>query len=376
MGFAVKPANLAQYAELAKKQSDSVTWDYIAAGSEDESTIAYNRIAFSRWVLKPRVLTGCKNIDLSVSLFGRTLPSPILLAPIGYQKFVHADGELATIRAASTTKNLMVVSTMSNYSLEDIANQASESHWFQLYCMKDRELTLSLVRRAENAGYSAIVITVDTPRLGRRERDLSMGSALMNQLSPGNLPPHITSTLNSLPFSTIVDKLFDSVLDWDTIAWLKNQTKLPVLLKGLLCTADAEQAASLGIDGIIVSNHGGRQLDASPASLDVLSDIVNALKGKCKILLDGGVRRGTDILKARALGADAILIGRPILWGLICNGEKGVEHLLTLLKDELENAMLLCGQSSWEKVDNSLIGVNHSEPCCACRSSLNDADIL
>jgi 4-hydroxymandelate oxidase len=362
-----RPLNLVQYADLAKKCCPLGTWNYISSGSEDETTKSYNRVAFSRWMLKPRMLSGCTSVDLSVSLFDQILPNPILLAPIGYQGFVHSDAEVASIRGANAAQSLMVVSTMSNCSLEEIASESIQPLWFQIYCMKDKGLTLSLVQRAEDAGYKALVITVDTPRLGRRERDLSMSGELMSQLLPGNLPKDIVQKLGTLSFKAIVDNLFDAAIDWSTVSWLRKQTKLPVILKGILTVEDAEKAIRLGADGIVVSNHGGRQLDCAPASLDVLPDIMKIARGRCKVLLDGGIRRGTDILKARALGADAVLIGRPFLWGLICHGIKGVEDILTILKDELEHAMVLCGQSSWEKIDDSLIAINQSISYFDCR---------
>jgi isopentenyl diphosphate isomerase/L-lactate dehydrogenase-like FMN-dependent dehydrogenase len=201
-----------------------------------------------------------------------------------------------------------------------------------------------------------------------------MCSELIDLLTPGSLPKEIIQKIGTSSFSAIVEQLFDSALDWKTVSWLKNQTKLPILLKGILTIEDAEKAVSLGVDAIIVSNHGGRQLDYAPASLDALPDIVKTVHGQCRVLLDGGIRRGTDILKARALGADAVLIGRPVLWGLICNGTKGVEHILAILRDELEHAMFLCGQSSWEKIDSSLISVNQSILCRSC-PLLKEADI-
>lgn len=351
--------NLAEYELHAKKYTTPASWNFIASGSEDESTLIFNRMAFSKWVFRPRVLSGSASVDLCVSLFGQTFSSPILVAPMGYHGLIHKDAELATVRGANAAKAQMIVSTMSNYSLETIASEASEPIWFQIYCMKDRELTSSLIRRAEDSGYSALVVTVDTPRLGRRERqvvnekDSSIGS-----LSPANLPKDIIQKLGELSFSDMVEQLFDSMIDWNAVSWLMKQTKLPVMLKGILTAEDAKQAVRLGVDGIIVSNHGGRQLDGASASLDALPEIVEAVDGRCSILFDGGIRRGTDILKARALGADAVLIGRPILWGLACNGADGVADVLNLLKNELEHAMVLSGQSSWRLVDRSLIAEN------------------
>ncbi len=359
----MSPVCLKQYAARAKNNTSQGVWNYIAGGSEDENTLEYNRLAFSRWVLRPRVLSGCKSVDMSLSLFGQRLDSPILLAPIGYQGLIHANAELETMRGSHATQSVMVVSTMSNCSLESIAEESVVPPWFQLYCMKDKALNHSMIQRAEKAGYSALVITVDAPKLGRRERDLSMNSAKMSQLWPENFSKDILKNQSDLSFNTIVSELFEPAIDWSMVAWIKEKTRLPLILKGILTFEDAEKAVLLGVNGVIVSNHGGRQLDTAPASLDVLSEIVQAVDGRCSVLLDGGIRRGTDVLKARALGADAVLVGRPLLWGLICGGASGVAHVLQILNDELEHAMFLSGQSSWEKVDRSLIASNHTLVC-------------
>ncbi|WP_141618169.1 alpha-hydroxy acid oxidase [Myxococcus sp. AB036A] len=365
-GAESNPVNLAEYARLARKRAEPSAWDFIAGGSDDERTLAANRAAFERWTLRPRILSGRDTVDVSVHLFGRTLASPLLVAPIGYQGLAHPAAEVATVQGAGAAHTAMVVSTMSNRTLEDLARAASAPLWFQLYCLKDPGLTLSLVRRAESAGYEALVITVDMPRMGRRERDLRNGFALPAHLRPSNLLMEASPELHRSQQGTSgvalhVGQLFDAALSWSTVERLKQQTALPVLLKGVLTREDAQRAASVGIDGIIVSNHGGRQLDGAPASLDVLPEVVEGAGGRCRILLDGGIRRGTDVLKARALGADAVLIGRPIMWGLIARGAEGVTDVLRLLRAELEQALALCGQSRWTEIDRSLVA---SAPPC------------
>jgi len=353
--------NIADYAKAAKASCPEALLAYINSGSEDEITVAANRSAFLKWRFKPPVLSGCVDIDLSMNLFGQQLASPIILAPVGCQGLIHPDGELASVRAADATQCVMTVSTMSTFSIEDIAAQSHAQHWFQLYCMKDHELTLSLIRRAELAGYRCLVVTVDTPRLGRREKSIRSPLSVKTDLTIGNFSKQTLHHTNLSSFLAIVEQLFDSAINWQTIAWVKNQTKLPLLLKGILTQEDAEQAIAHGVDGIIVSNHGGRQLDGAIASLDSLAEITKIVAGRCKILFDGGIRRGTDVLKARALGADAILIGRPFLWGLALKGCEGVKQVINLLKDELEHAMFLCGQSSWSQVDSSLVALNYPQ---------------
>jgi isopentenyl diphosphate isomerase/L-lactate dehydrogenase-like FMN-dependent dehydrogenase len=269
---------------------------------------------------------------------------PILVAPLGCQGIADPEGECATARAAAAAGTLMVVSTMSTRSLEEVA-AAEGPRWFQLYVYRDRAVTEALVRRAEEAGYQALVVTVDTPQMGRRERDIR------NQFG---LPPH----LRFANFETAQDAYatdagsalirhaqasFDASLSWADIRWLQSITRLPIILKGIMTAEDALQAVAAGVEGIIVSNHGGRQLDGVPATIEILPEVAAAVDGRCALLLDGGVRRGTDVLKALALGADAVLVGRPVLWGLTAQGEPGARRVLELLRAELELAMRLAG---------------------------------
>jgi isopentenyl diphosphate isomerase/L-lactate dehydrogenase-like FMN-dependent dehydrogenase len=355
------PVNLFDFEAWAQARTNPSVWDFVAGGSEDEVTLRANRVAFGRWFLRPHVLAGVRTPDLSVELLGRRLRSPVLLAPVGYQGLLHPDGELATARAAAAIENVMVVSTMSNATLEEIATAGGGAQqWFQLYMMKDHGLTHSLVERAELAGYDALVVTVDAPRTGRRERDLRNGFMLQNQLRPRNLPAAddwevYRGEPGRSAVAAYADDAFEPAADWSAIERLLRQTSLPLLLKGVLTTEDARHAVDLGVRGIVVSNHGGRQLDSAIASLDALPEVVEATGGRCDVLVDGGVRRGTDALKARALGARAVLIGRPYLWGLSVRGADGVVAVLRMLEREIEHALTLSGRGSWAGVDRSLV---------------------
>ena len=355
------PCNLADYEALARGRLDAAVWDFIQGGSEDEVTLAANTAAFRRVVLRPRALAGVRAVDLGCTLLGVPLPHPVLIAPMGYLGLAHPEGECAAARAAAATGSLMVVGTMSNHSLEEVAATAAGPRWFQLYALKDRALTQALIERAEAAGYQALVLTVDTPRMGRRERDLRNGFAPPPHLRPVNLlgAESASDAHRGRPGSSAVARqvldLFDSTLDWSVLDWLRARTRLPIVLKGILLAEDAARAVAAGVDGIIVSNHGGRQLDGAPAAIDALAEVAEAVDGRCEVLLDGGVRRGSDALKARALGARAILIGRPVLWGLAARGEEGVRHVIELLRAEIEHAMLLAGRASWMEIDRSLV---------------------
>jgi isopentenyl diphosphate isomerase/L-lactate dehydrogenase-like FMN-dependent dehydrogenase len=263
---------------------------------------------------------------------------PILIAPTAFHGLAHSEGEYATVRAAGSAGTLMVVSTSSTQSLEDIAKEASGPLWFQLY-VSNRKTTEQLVRRAAAAGYRVLVLTVDSPRWGRKENTIRSGFRIPLK---GN-------------FMDEGDAVENMSLTWESLAWLRSLTNLPIVLKGILTAEDAVGAVQHGMDGIIVSNHGGRQLDGVSASIEALSEVVEAIDGHCEVFVDGGIRRGTDILKAIALGARAVLVGRPILWGLAVNGTEGAYHVLELLRAELELAMTLAGHPTLESIDRSLV---------------------
>jgi 4-hydroxymandelate oxidase len=294
-----------------------------------------------------------------MTVLGQPVSMPVLVAPTAFQCLADPEGEKATARAAGAAGTIMVLSSLSNTAVEDVLAAASGPVWFQLYVYKDRGATLDLVRRAEAAGCSALVVTVDAPLLGRRERDVRNAFRLPEHLSVKNLT---ASGLQSLPgtsgdssLAAYVASLFDPSLTWKDIGWLRTHTRLPVLVKGIVRADDASRAVDHGAAGIVVSNHGGRQLDTAPATIRVLEEIARVVGGRAEVLVDGGVRRGTDVVKALALGAKAVLLGRPILWALAAEGEPGVRRALEIVRAELDLAMALCGCPSLAEVTRDLI---------------------
>jgi 4-hydroxymandelate oxidase len=338
---------------------ERAAFDYNAGGAGDERTVAENRAAFERVRLPPRVLVDVSVIDTRTTLFGMPLRLPVLLAPTALNRLGHPDGELAAARAAGAAGTIMVLSTTASSSLEEVAAAATGSLWFQLYVYKDREVTRDLVRRAERSGYRALVLTVDMPRMGRRERDLRNSFSLPEGISMRNLEASGRPDAGRWPegssFIQYVHDLLDPTLTWDAIEWLRGLTRLPVLVKGIVAPDDAGLAVDRGAAGVVVSNHGGRQLDGTIATIDALPGIVDRVAGRVPVLMDGGVRRGTDVLKALALGAQAVLIGRPYLWGLAAAGERGVCRVLELLGAELELAMALAGCPEIRAITRSLL---------------------
>lgn len=356
---ASSPINLFELEELARAKADVATWDYFAGGSEDEVTLRANRTAFEAYQVWPRVLTGVTAPSLETFALGTTLRLPIGLAPVGYQRLAHKDGEEATARAAARTGALMVVSAMASTRIEALASLGAIL-WFQLYVMRDAATNTDLIRRAEAAGCRALVVTVDAPRLGRRERDLRNGFVLPPHVTAANLPTDNTASLHvrsdgGSSLATHATFQFEGGLDWNHIERLRGATKLPLVLKGILSPHDAKRAVEIGAQAVWVSNHGGRQLDGSPASFSALPEVVRAVRNRVEVYMDGGIRRGTDVLKALALGARIAFVGRPQTWGLLTGGERGVESALSLLGTELENALVLAGRASVRSVDESLL---------------------
>ena len=343
-------ASLADHEHWARQTLDANAWAYFSGGAADEITLRANRSAWDDITLQPRVLQALAGGHTQIQLLGRTLAHPILLAPIAFQKMAHPDGELASAVAAAALGAGMVLSTQSSTPLEAVAaamlgDSGRGALWFQLYLQHDRGFTRQLVQRAEAAGYEALVLTVDAPTSGTRDRERRAGFRLPPGISAVNLaglapPPRAELRPGQ---SALFDDLLRHAPTWDDVAWLQSITQLPVLLKGVLHQGDARQAAALGVAGLIVSNHGGRTLDTAPATAHALPSIANAVHGALPLLVDGGIRRGTDVLKAMALGASAVLLGRPAIYGLAHAGAAGVAHVLRLLRDELEIAMALTG---------------------------------
>lgn len=351
------PLTVDDYELLARERLDPSAYDYYAGGAGDERTLAANRAAFDRIPLRPRMLVDVSAIDVRTFVLGTTIDLPVMLAPTAFNRLACDEGEIAAARAAAAAGTIMIGSTLSTCTLEDVAG-VSGPKWFQLYIYKDRMLTQELIGRAEAAGYRALVLTVDTPLLGRRFRDLRNRFVLPDGLSMRNFDAAMTNAARwgeHSSFSAYVHDLFDASLSWDAVDWLRARTRLPILLKGILTAEDAARAVQAGVDGIVVSNHGGRQLDGVPASIDALPEVVDAADGRLEVLMDGGVRRGTDVLKALALGARAVCIGRPYLWALAAAGEEGVRDVLRILREELMLAMALSGRPSVAAIDRSLV---------------------
>lgn len=351
-------ASLTDYEALAKKCLNPQVWAYVAGGAADELTVSENVAAFSRLLLRGRVLCDLAGGTTRIDLFGHSYAAPVLLAPTAFQKLLHPDGELATVLGAGAAQTPMVVSTQASVSLEDIARDAIAPLWFQLYVQPDRDFTAALVRRAEAVGYRVLVVTVDAPVSGIRNREQRAGFALPPQIEAVNLRnARPLSSYAPLPDGQALlgGPLLAAAPTWRDIGWLKSITAMPIVLKGIMCAEDASRAVSEGADGIIVSNHGGRTLDTMPATISVLREIVDVVDQRVPVLLDGGIRRGTDILKALALGARAVLIGRPYLYALAVAGAPGVCHALRILRAELEVAMALTGCATLSDIGPSVV---------------------
>ena len=353
---------LADHEQHARTQLDDNAWAYFSGGAADEISLRANRSAWDALPLWPRVLRPLAGGHTRVPLLGRTLAHPILLAPVAFQRLAHPDGELAMAYAAAALGAGVVLSTQASVSLESVAQAVLPDPgrgplWFQLYLQPDRGFTRALVQRAEAAGYEALVLTVDAPTSGVRDRERRAGFRLPPGVGPVNLAgPQVPAPSALSPGqSALFDGLLHHAPTWDDIAWLQSITRLPVLLKGVLHPADARQAVSVGAAGLIVSNHGGRTLDTAPATATALPRVVQAVGGAVPVLVDGGIRRGTDVLKAMALGASAVLVGRPAVWGLANAGAAGVAHVLRLLRDELEVAMALTGCATLAEATPALL---------------------
>ncbi|KDO33746.1 hypothetical protein SPRG_01627 [Saprolegnia parasitica CBS 223.65] len=341
-GADATPLNVEEFETYARTYLPKKTLDYYISGADDMVTLKENRLAFTRLKLMPRVLRDVRNIDTSTTLLGSPIATPVCIAPSAMQRMAHPDGELASSAAAAAKKTCYTLSTISTTSLEDVAVSNGDGlRWYQLYVFKDRELTRDLVVRAEKAGYKALVLTVDTPVLGSREPDHRNNFALPKHLTMANFThgKH-AHRMNEVGLSQYTKELFDLNITWDDVAWLQSITTLPVVVKGILTPEDAIMACDVGCKGILVSNHGARQLDTVPATIEVLPAIVEAVQGRAEVYLDGGVRRGTDVFKALALGARAVFLGRPTLWGLAHSGQQGVEDVISMLTNELAHAMM------------------------------------
>jgi 4-hydroxymandelate oxidase len=358
-GSCVKAVRVEDFEDLARRHLPADAWDYFAGGAGDEVTLRENRDAFGRVRLLGRVLRDVSGRSTATTLLGQPVSLPVMLAPVAMQKLAHDDGEVATARAAAAAGALMIVSTLATVSLEEVARRAAGPRWFQLYIYKDRGVTADLVRRAEDAGCGALVLTVDGQVWGRRDRDQRSGFTLPPGMTLANLASagydRVPAGGDGSGIAAYAASLLDDSIDWNDLADLVASTRLPVVVKGVLHPDDARLAVAHGAAGVFVSNHGGRQLDGSPATMDVLGAVVDAVDGRAEVYLDGGVRRGTDVVKALALGARAVAVGRPVIWALGAGGQRGVAHMLNLLREEFDNAMALCGARAPSELSRSLL---------------------
>jgi len=377
--------NVEDYRGLAHKRLPRAVIDFIEGGAEDEITISRNRSGFENIHIIPRILTDVSVRNISTTILGTPVSSPIVLCPVGLATLAHPMGEVAAGIAATNKGIISTYSSSSSWNLEDIAAASSGVKWFQLYIWKDRKLTAEIVERARKAGYTALVLTVDVPISARRERDLRNGFTIpprprINQMgdlfqhfgwfyaqlkseisghkmSMGNFTPENVGMRTRLKMLEVVNELFDPSITWKDVAWLKSIWNGPVVIKGVMTPEDAKLAVKAGVDAIWISNHGGRQLDGVSGTIEVLPEIVKAVKGKVEIYLDGGVRRGSDIVKAIALGANACMIGRPYMYGLAANGTAGVESIIKILEIEMDATMALMGRPTIASLDSSSVRI-------------------
>ncbi len=339
--------NINDFKAIAAEKLASQAYDYLTGGAEDLRTLERNKLAYAQYQIRPRRLIDVSSIDMSIELFGRKWDTPIILSPVGVQALFHPQGEIATAKAANQQGHLMIASTVSNYSYQEIADVCRVKPWFQLYPTTNLEARKTLIQRAEENGCEVLVLTIDVPTVGNREKHAKM----LTDNVHGR-----TGTMGNLKGLLNPDDIFhDLSMTWEIISWIRERTNMRLILKGILTYEDALLAMEFGVDGIIVSNHGGRQLESDMSTLEVLPEIVNAIGGKIPVVIDGGIRRGTDILKAIALGADAVCIGRAFIYGLSVFGQNGVERILAILSDELERNMRLTGVTKIDSINTSFI---------------------
>jgi isopentenyl diphosphate isomerase/L-lactate dehydrogenase-like FMN-dependent dehydrogenase len=344
-----QPINLFEFEDLAKERLPKEEYDYIAGGATDEISVDRNRRAYTSWALRPRVLRDVSILDLSTTVLGTKVNLPVLIAPCGGHQRAHPDGELATYRAAAACGTILAVSANSNTSFEDLAKAADGHLWVQMYPFRNKEMTQDWLRRAKESGYKAVVVTLDSQWPPKRERNIRNNYRRTRGV---NYPA--VSADAPRPAGRAGEGS-DPAATWKDLEWIKKAAALPVVAKGVMIAEDVELCAEVGADGVIVSNHGGRHLDNTLATVEVLSEAVAAAKGKMEVYLDGGIRRGSDVVKALALGAKAVFIGRPLFWGLAVGGEQGVVRVLDILREEIEITMAKCGRPTIADIDASVV---------------------
>ncbi|XP_074641806.1 2-Hydroxyacid oxidase 2-like [Tubulanus polymorphus] len=344
---------LKDYEIEAEKICDRHSWNYYSSGADEEITLKENELAYKRLKLRPSFLRDVSNVDVSTNILGQSVDSPICIAPTAQHGLVNQDGEVATAKAAAKMGTIFTMSTFSTRSIGEVNEEVPNGiKWLQCYILIARDIVKRMLERAVAADFKAIVLTVDAPLTGKRRAGHPL--ILPTDQKYGNIDDEMSKSLANRGI-IIPGGALDASLTWKDIAWLKEVANLPVIVKGILTAEDAELAIEHGASAIIVSNHGGRQLDTSPVTIEVLPEIVTAVRGRVEVYVDGGIRTGTDVLKALALGAKAVLIGRPVLWGLACNGENGVQNVLEILKSELKTAMALSGCRCISDIKRSLV---------------------
>lgn len=344
-----EPINLFEFEEIARERLPKEEYDYIAGGATDEISVDRNRRAYASWAFRPRVLRDVSALDLSTTVLGTRVKLPVLIAPCGGHKRAHPDGELATYRAAASCGTILAVSANSNTSFEDLAKAAKGHLWVQMYPFRNKEMTTEWLRRARDSGYEAVIVTLDSQWPPKRERNIRNNyrrTRGVNYPAAGSETPRPAGRAGEGS---------DPAATWKDLEWIKRAADLPVVAKGLMTGEDVELCAEVGADAVIVSNHGGRHLDNTLATVEVLAEAAAAAHGKMEVYLDGGIRRGADVVKAIALGAKAVFIGRPFFWGLAVDGEKGVVRVLDILREEIEITMAKCGRPTIASIDASTI---------------------
>ncbi|KMZ61496.1 L-lactate dehydrogenase (cytochrome) [Zostera marina] len=350
--------NVSEYEAIAKQKLPKMVFDYYASGAEDQWSLQENRNAFSRILFRPRILIDVSKIDMTTNIMGFKISMPIMVAPTAMQKMAHPDGEYATARASASAGTIMTLSSWATSSVEEVASTGPGIRFFQLYVYKNRSVVAQLVRRAEKAGFKAIALTVDTPRLGRREADIKNRFTMPSHLTMKNFEGLELGKMEGAEDSGLASYVagqIDRTLSWKDIKWLQTITSMPILVKGVMTAEDTRLSIQAGAAGIIVSNHGARQLDYVNATISCLEEVVKAAQGRVPVFLDGGIRRGTDVFKALALGASGIFIGRPVVFSLAADGENGVKKVLQMLRDEFELTMALAGCTSLKDITRNHI---------------------
>ena len=354
--MAQDPVNIFEYEEIAKQRLDKGEYDFIAGAATDEITLGRTRAVLDSIVMKPRIMVDISQRDLSTTVLGQKISFPVMLDPAGNHGAAHIDAELASARAAGAAGTVMVLSSHSAKTLEGVAEAATGPIWFQQYFFKDRELTLGMAARAEEAGYSALCLTLDAKISPKRERNIR--NEYVGAVSPNyahlDLGTHRWKFAADAPAGPA--DIRDPASTWTDLEWLAGEIKMPIVVKGIMTGEDARRSAESGAKGIIVSNHGTRYLDTTFTTIEVLPEVVEQVDGKAEIYMDGGIRRGSDIFKALALGARSVLIGRPLFWGLAVNGEAGVRSVLDMLRDELDATMGICGRTTIDSIDLDTLG--------------------